>query len=76
MNVGVSVKNEMIWILVNKGYMCNPIKCDCECNRSRKIDEYLDTKNCPCEKRLIGKLILECEDEIAYTNETLLNKKK
>ena len=37
---------------------------DCECKRPCKTDEYLDTENCSCEKRLFGKLVLECEDEI------------
>ena len=44
--------------------MWNPSTCDCECNKACKIDEYLDIKNCSCEKCLIGKLLLECEDEI------------
>ena len=25
---------------------------DCKCNKASKIDEYLDIKNCSCEKRL------------------------
>ena len=41
--------------------------CDYECNKACKIDEYLDTKNCSCKKRLIGKLLLECKDEILNT---------
>ena len=35
----------------------------------------MDTKNYSCEKRLVGKLVLECEDEILNTTETLLNEK-
>ena len=54
----------------------NSSKCDCECNKACKIDEYLDIKNCYCEKGLIGKLGLEYEDEILDTTETLLNDKK
>ena len=50
--------------------------CDFEYNKGCKIDEYLDIKNCPCEKHLIGELVLECEDEISSTTETLLNDKK
>ena len=42
--------------------MWNPITCNCECNKACKIDEFLDAKNWLCEKRLIGKLVLECED--------------
>ena len=36
----------------------------------------LDTKNCSFEKRLIGKLLLKCEDEMLNTSETWLNNKK
>ena len=36
----------------------------------------LDTKNCSFEKRLIGKLLLKCEDEMLNTTETSLNDKK
>ena len=36
----------------------------------------MNQKNCSCEKRLIGKLVLECEDEILNRTETLLNDKK
>ena len=35
--------------------MLNSSKCDCECNKAYKIDEYLNIKNCSCEKRLYGK---------------------
>ena len=47
--------------------MWNHSTYDCECNKARKIDKYLDTKNCSCEKRLIRKLVLECEDEMLNT---------
>ena len=36
----------------------------------------LDTKNCSFEKRLIGKLLLKCEDEMLNTTKTWLNNKK
>ena len=70
MNVAVSVKNYIIWVLVK---MISPSMCNCECNKTYKIDEYLDIKNCFCEKRVIGKLVLECEDEILTTTKNLLN---
>ena len=44
--------------------MQNPTTCDRECNKACKIDEYLDITNFLYEKCLIGKLVLECEDEI------------
>ena len=50
--------------------------CDCECNKAWKIDEYLDIKNCSCEKHQISKFLSEYEDEIFDTTETLLDDKK
>ena len=57
-----------------KGYMWNPSTCDSECNNACKIDEHLDTKN--NIKRLIGKLVLGCEDKILNTTETSPDDKK
>ena len=42
--------------------MWNPNTCDCECNKTCKIAEYLDIKNCSCKKRLFCKLVLVSED--------------
>ena len=50
--------------------MWNFSTCDCECNKVRKIGEYLDIKNYSYKKRLSGKLVLACEDEILNTIET------
>ena len=50
--------------------MWNPSTCDCECNKAYKVDDYLYIENCSCQKRLIGKLGLQCEDEISNTIET------
>ena len=46
------------------------------CNKACKTDVYLDIKNYSYEKVLVGKLVLECEDEMFNTTETLLNDKK
>ena len=50
--------------------MWNLSTCNSECNKAFKIDEYLNIKNCSCEKRLIGKLVLGCEDKILNTTKT------
>ena len=44
-------------------------------SKACKIDEYLDTKKCSCKNLLIGKLVLDYEDEILNTNETSIDKK-
>ena len=56
--------------------MGNTSTCDCRCDMTCKIDKYLDIKNCLCKKLLTGKLVLECEDEILNTTETVLKDKK
>ena len=51
--------------------MLNPSMCDCKCNnKACKIDEYLDSRNYSCKNLLIGKLVLECKDEILSATET------
>ena len=50
--------------------------CGCKCNKTCKIDDYLDIKNCSCKKFLIGKLVLERADEILETTETSFDDKK
>ena len=40
-----------------------------------KVNKYLDIKNYFWEKRLVRKLVLECEDEILNTAKTLTIKK-
>ena len=62
-----SFKNDCLWY---------PSRCDYRCSKICKIDEYLDIKNCSCEKPLLGKLVLTCEDEILITTETSLFEKK
>ena len=53
--------------------MWNSSTSDCKCHKACKNDEYLDTKNCSCEKQLIGNLVLECEDKMLNTTETSLD---
>ena len=48
----------------DNGFIWNPSTCECECDKSCDVGEYLDYVNCKCRKRLIDKLVLECEDEI------------
>ena len=48
--------------------MWNPSTCDCECNEAYKVDDYIYIENCSCQKLLIGKLVLTCEDDTIETN--------
>ena len=59
-------------MFLNNGYICDISTSDCECNKAFKIDEYLDIKNCSCEKHLFSNLVLTCEDEILKTHLTII----
>ena len=55
--------------MCDKGFIWNPSNCECECDKSCDIEEYLDYKNCKCKKKIIDKLAEECSENI-YENET------
>ena len=45
--------------MCNKGFICNPSNCECECDKTCDVGEYLDYKNCKCRKKLVALLIEE-----------------
>ena len=55
----------------DKGYVWNPSNCECECDKSCNIGEYLDYSNYKCRKKLVDQLVEECTKNI---NETKLIK--
>ena len=85
MQVFVTILNEGKWNenkcrceckeLIDKGIcdkrlIWNPSNCECECDKSCDIGEYLYYKNCKCRKRIIDKLVEECNKNI-NENETI-----
>ena len=50
--------------ICNKGCIWNPSTCECECDKTYDIGEYLDYENCKCRKKLVDKLIDECTESI------------
>ena len=40
------------------------IVSECECDNSCDFGEYLDYRNCTCKKRLVSKLVEECNETI------------
>ena len=44
------------------GYIRYPSNCECECDKSCDIGEYLDYKNCKCRKKSADKLIEQCTE--------------
>ena len=52
--------------MCDKGFIWNPSDCDCECDKSCDIGEYLDYENCKCKKKLVDKLVEECTENIDW----------
>ena len=48
----------------DKGFIWNPSNCECECDKNCGFSQYLDYENCKCRKRLVDKLIKECNKTI------------
>ena len=48
----------------DKGYIWNPSNCECECDKSCDVGEYLDYKSCRCRKKLADKLVEKCAETV------------
>ena len=48
----------------DKGFIGNPSKCECECDKACDVREYLNYENCKCRKKLVGPLIEECTETV------------
>ena len=48
--------------ICGKGFIWNPSNCECECDKTCDVGEYLDYKNCKCRKKIVHKLIDECTE--------------
>ena len=48
----------------NKKFIWNGINCECKCDKSCDVGEYLDYINCKCRKILIGKIVEECTENV------------
>ena len=50
--------------IYEKGYSWNPSNFGSKCDKSCDIGEYLDYESCKCRKKLIDKLVDECDGTI------------
>ena len=48
----------------DKGFIWNTSNCECECAKAYDVGEYLDYEICKCRKKLIDKLIDECDETV------------
>ena len=56
----------------DKGFICNPSNCECECDKWCDVGEYLDYENCKYREKLIDKISEECCEDIIW-NEMIYN---
>ena len=62
-------KWQSAWELIDKGscdkgFILNPSNCECECDQSCGVGEYLDYLNCKCRKKLVDIFADECSENI------------
>ena len=48
----------------DKAFIWNPSNCECECDKSCNVGEYLDYENCKCRKTIVDKLVEQRTDNI------------
>ena len=60
----------------DKGYIWNPSNCECECNKSCDVGEYLEYKDCKCRKKLADKLVEKCTETVKEVKIVNENKNK
>ena len=48
----------------DKGFIWNPSNCECECDKACDFGEYLDYEDCKCRKKLVDKLVDECNETV------------
>ena len=51
--------------MCDKGFIWNPSNCECECDKSCNVGEYLDYENFKCREKLVDKLVEECSETVA-----------
>ena len=50
--------------ICDKGFIWNTSNCECECDQTCDIGEYLGYEICDCRKKLVDKLTDECTETI------------
>ena len=59
--------------IYDKGFIQSSNNCECECDKSCDVEEYLDYANCKCRKRLVDNLVGECskntDEKKSHSNE-------
>ena len=60
----------------DKGYARSPSNCECKCDNSCDVGEYLDYENCKSRKVLVDKLADKCDENIEEASLVKINSTK
>ena len=60
----------------DKRYIWNPSNCECKCDKSCDVGQYLDYKNCNCREKSADKLAEECNETVKEVKKVIENKNK
>ena len=71
-SANLNVKELVDKEICDKGFIWNPSNCECECDRSYDIGQYLDYRNCMCRNSTVDKLVEKCTNDIDE-NEIIMN---
>ena len=50
--------------MCDKGFILNPSKCECECDKARDVGEYVDYEIVSAKKKLVDILVDECAETV------------
>ena len=50
--------------MCDKGFIWNSSNCECECDKACDVNEYLDHENCKCRKKIVHKIVDECDETV------------
>ena len=71
-SANLNVKELVDKEICDKGFIWNPSNCECECDRSYDIGQFLDYRNCMCRNSTVDKLVEKCTNDIDE-NEIIMN---
>ena len=56
----------------DKGYAWNPSNCECEFDKACDVGEYLDYEDCKCRKKIVDKLVDECNETVEQVKTAII----
>ena len=64
MQAFVMIENSVAKMINPDWNVMNVSACECECDKSCDVGEYLDFVNCKCRKRQADTLVQKCDENV------------